>query len=99
MHWLPRESIPPAPDSMFISTEQPTHSVRTGRWGDEVWLGAAGGSFKPGESQEAEATLKDLGDFARTEFGIDPIDYQWTNEDYQSMDGMPFVGRASSSSS
>jgi glycine/D-amino acid oxidase-like deaminating enzyme/nitrite reductase/ring-hydroxylating ferredoxin subunit len=98
-HALVAARIDPAraPDGMFISTEQPTHSVRTGRWGDEVWLIAAGGSFKPGESEEAEATLKDLGDFARTEFGIDSIDYQWTNEDYQSMDGMPFVGRASSS--
>jgi glycine/D-amino acid oxidase-like deaminating enzyme/nitrite reductase/ring-hydroxylating ferredoxin subunit len=86
-----------APDGMFISTEQPTHSVRTGRWGHETWLVAAGGSFKPGESEEAEATLKDLVGFLRTEFGIGSIDYQWTNEDYKSMDGMPFVGRASSS--
>ena len=33
----------------------------------------------------------------QTEFGVDLIDYCWTNEDYESMDGMPFVGRASSS--
>ena len=31
----------------------------------------------------------------QTEFGVDLIDYCWTNEDYESMDGMPFVGRAS----
>jgi glycine/D-amino acid oxidase-like deaminating enzyme/nitrite reductase/ring-hydroxylating ferredoxin subunit len=86
-----------APDGMFISAEQPTRSVRTARWGEEVWLVAAGGSFKPGEAEEAEATLKDLVDFLRTEFAVDSIDYQWINEDYESMDGMPFVGRASSS--
>ena len=85
-----------APDGMFISAEQPTRSVRTARWGDEAWLVAAGGSFKPGDSEEAEATLKDLVEFVRSEFGIDAIDYQWVNEDYESMDGMPFVGRASS---
>ena len=39
--------------------------------------------------------LKDLVGFLRTEFGVDSIDYYWTNEDYESMDGMPFVGRAS----
>ena len=36
----------------------------------------------------AEATLQDLAGFLRTAFGIDSIDYQWTNEDYESMDGM-----------
>jgi glycine/D-amino acid oxidase-like deaminating enzyme/nitrite reductase/ring-hydroxylating ferredoxin subunit len=84
-----------APDGMFISTEQPTQSVRTTRRGDEVWLIAAGGSFKPGHSGKAEESLKDLMDFLRTEFGVDRIDYHWTNEDYESMDGMPFIGRAS----
>jgi glycine/D-amino acid oxidase-like deaminating enzyme/nitrite reductase/ring-hydroxylating ferredoxin subunit len=98
-HALVAARIDPAraPDGMFISTEQPTRSVRTARWGEETWLVAAGGSFKPGQSDEAEATLKDLVDFLRTEFGVDSVEFRWTNEDYESMDGMPFVGRASSS--
>jgi hypothetical protein len=98
-HALVAARIDPAraPDGMFISAEQPTRSVRTARWGDEAWLVAAGGSFKPGDSEEAEATLKDLVEFVRAEFGIVAIDYQWVNEDYESMDGMPLVGRASSS--
>jgi glycine/D-amino acid oxidase-like deaminating enzyme/nitrite reductase/ring-hydroxylating ferredoxin subunit len=98
-HALVAARIDPAraPDGMFISAEQPTRSVRMARWCEETWLVAAGGSFKPGESEEAEATLKDLVDFVRTEFGVESIDYYWTNEDYESMDGMPFVGRASSS--
>jgi glycine/D-amino acid oxidase-like deaminating enzyme/nitrite reductase/ring-hydroxylating ferredoxin subunit len=86
-----------APDGMFISTEQPTRSVRTARWGEETWLVATGGAFKPGESDEAEATLQDLTEALRAEFGVQSIGYRWTNEDYESMDGMPFVGRASSS--
>jgi hypothetical protein len=36
-----------APDGMFISTEQPTHSVRTARWRDQVWLVAVGGPSSP----------------------------------------------------
>jgi nitrite reductase/ring-hydroxylating ferredoxin subunit len=39
----------------------------------------------------------DLEGFLRSEFKVDLNDYYWTNEDYESMDGMPFVGRASSS--
>ena len=86
-----------APDGMFISTEQPTHSVRTARWRDQVWLVAVGGSFKPGHPDEAERMFQDLEDFLRSEFKVNLIDYYWTNEDYESMDGMPFVGRANSS--
>jgi glycine/D-amino acid oxidase-like deaminating enzyme/nitrite reductase/ring-hydroxylating ferredoxin subunit len=86
-----------APDGMFISTEQPTHSVRTARWRDQVWLVAVGGSFKPGHADEAERMSQDLEGFLRSEFKANLIDYYWTNEDYESMDGMPFVGRASSS--
>ena len=86
-----------APDGMFINTEQPTHSVRTARWDDEIWLVAVGGSFKPGHGDEARRMLQDLEDFLRREFGVGSIDYSWTNEDYESMDGLPFVGRASSS--
>ena len=64
-HALVAAQVDPAraPDGMFLSAEQPTHSVRTGRWGDKVWLVAAGGSFKPGETEEGEATLKDLVEF------------------------------------
>jgi glycine/D-amino acid oxidase-like deaminating enzyme/nitrite reductase/ring-hydroxylating ferredoxin subunit len=85
-----------APDGMFISTEQPTHSVRTARWRDQVWLVAVGGTYKPGDADEAERMFQDLESFLRSEFGVDAIEYRWTNEDYESMDGMPFVGRASS---
>jgi glycine/D-amino acid oxidase-like deaminating enzyme/nitrite reductase/ring-hydroxylating ferredoxin subunit len=86
-----------APDGMFIGAEQPTHSVRTARWGHHVWLIAVGGSFKPGHPAEGERMFQDLEGFLRTEFKVSSIDYYWTNEDYESMDGMPFVGRASSS--
>jgi hypothetical protein len=76
-----------ASDGMFISTERPTHSVRTTRRGDEIWLIAVVGSFKPGQSGKAEESFNVLMDFLRTEFGVDRIDYYWTNEHYKSMDG------------
>jgi len=98
-HALVAARIDPAraPDGMFISTGQPTHSVRRARWGDETWLVAVGAAFKPGHPAEAEKAFKDLGDFVRGAFGIGGVGYYWTNEDFESMDGMPFVGRASSS--
>jgi glycine/D-amino acid oxidase-like deaminating enzyme/nitrite reductase/ring-hydroxylating ferredoxin subunit len=86
-----------APDGMFISAGEPTHSIRTARWGDATWLVAVGNSYKPGHPEEETKSFEDLTAFLRGEFGIGSIDYRWTNEDYESMDGMPFIGRASSS--
>jgi glycine/D-amino acid oxidase-like deaminating enzyme/nitrite reductase/ring-hydroxylating ferredoxin subunit len=85
-----------APDGMFISCDRPTHSVRTARWDDETYLVAVGGAYKPGDPDQASEMLKDLQRFVRDEFGVQAIDYHWTNEDYEPMDGMPFIGHASS---
>jgi glycine/D-amino acid oxidase-like deaminating enzyme/nitrite reductase/ring-hydroxylating ferredoxin subunit len=85
-----------APDGMFISAERPTHSVRTARWGDETYLVAVGGAYKPGHTHEQIEMFDKLKRFVCGQFRVQSIDYYWTNEDYESMDGMPFVGRASS---
>ena len=85
-----------APDGMFISAGTPTHSVRTARRGDDVFLVAVGGSYKPGHTDAEMTAFDDLTGFVKGEFGLGSIDYCWTNEDYESMDGMPFVGRARS---
>jgi glycine/D-amino acid oxidase-like deaminating enzyme/nitrite reductase/ring-hydroxylating ferredoxin subunit len=85
-----------APDGMFISAGTPTHSVRSARSGDDMFLVAVGSSYKPGHTDAQIKAFEDLAAFLGGEFGIDAIDYYWTNEDYESMDGMPFVGRARS---
>jgi nitrite reductase/ring-hydroxylating ferredoxin subunit len=83
---------------MFISADQPTRSVRAARWGGQTWLVAVGGAFKPGQPDAARRSFEELVRDLRGDFGIEEIAYAWTNEDFESMDGMPFVGRASSSS-
>ena len=86
-----------APDGMFISAGAPTHSIRTAKRGDETWLVTVGNTYKPGHPDEEMEAFEDLTAFLRDEFGVGSIDYRWTNEDYESMDGLPFIGRASSS--
>lgn len=85
-----------APDGMFISVdEDPTHSVRTARMGDAAYLVFAGGSYKTGQEEELRQRVEDLERYIRGNFPIASIDYSWTNEDYDSMDRVPFVGRPS----
>ena len=85
-----------APDGMFISAGTPTHSIRTARADGATWLVAVGGAYKPGHPDEAAQMFKDLERFVRQELGAGSVEYYWTNEDYNSMDGVPFIGRASS---
>ena len=86
-----------APDGMLSAPGGPRISIRTAPWGDETWLVAVGGSYKPGRPDEETKTFEDLRALVRGELGVGSIGYSWTNENYESMDGVPFIGRASSS--
>lgn len=83
-------------DGMYISAEEPIHSFRSYIDGDgNSWLIAVGQSFQTGHSEQELESFKDLEAFLRQHFGIDKFDFKWTNHDYYSMDGVPFIGRAS----
>jgi glycine/D-amino acid oxidase-like deaminating enzyme/nitrite reductase/ring-hydroxylating ferredoxin subunit len=87
-----------APAGMFISAGSPTHSVRTARWSETPYVVAVGEAFKPGQPEQSMRMFEDLARFVGEAFAVASIDYYWTNEDFNSMDGMPFVGRATSGS-
>ena len=85
---VPREPV----DGMFISIDDPTRSLRSVRRGDHHWLLVVGPSFTPGEEDAAhEAALIET--FAREHFPVEAIDHAWWNEDYYSVDRLPYVGR------
>lgn len=86
-----------APEGMYISTGSPSHSFRLDASGSSPYLIAVGGTYKTGATQDEQHMLADLENFVRQAFGMEHPEYRWTNEDFQSMDGLPFVGRASSS--
>lgn len=81
------------PGGMFISVDDPTHSLR---WhGDNegrTWLIALGPRFRTG-SEDTERGFEDLEAFTRQYFPIGPVEYRWWNEDFESVDGIPYVGR------
>jgi Rieske Fe-S protein len=81
-----------APDGMFISTEEPSHSVRTQRHGDGMLLIAVGGGYKTGHA-DTEKVFRELEAFVRAHFDIGAIEYRWGNQDYDSMDRVPYVGK------
>ena len=85
-----------APDGMFITVDQPTHSLRWHRDAlDRLWMLALGPRFRTG-SEDTDEGFRDLEAWARTYFPIKSVEYRWWNEDFQSADGIPYVGRLTS---
>ncbi len=83
------------PDGMYISVETPRHSTRGHR--DESgqdWMIFTGPSFRHGHVDEERQAFAEIEAFAARHFGVRP-EYRWTNEDYTSMDHVPFVGWSS----
>jgi glycine/D-amino acid oxidase-like deaminating enzyme/nitrite reductase/ring-hydroxylating ferredoxin subunit len=76
-----------APAAMYLSTEQPAHSIRA--HGD--WLLVGGESHKTGQADAAERYTR-LETWARERFGIEP-ELRWATQDHMPLDGVPYVGR------
>lgn len=82
-----------APEGMFITIDEPTHSIRTAQDEQGTILIVIGPSFTPGHKSDTARGYKDLEAFARSHFNIQPVEYRWMNQDYDSMDGVPYVGK------
>lgn len=81
------------PEGMYISTETPTRSVRGGRGADgKPVLVAIGDAFTTGHA-DVGAKFRDLEAWLREHFPVQAIDYHWGNQDYDSADGVPYIGR------
>ncbi|WP_173933546.1 FAD-dependent oxidoreductase [Chelativorans sp. Marseille-P2723] len=83
-------------EGMFINAGSPSHSLRTAERDGQTYLIAAGGEYKQGEEEDQQRMMDDLRTFLEKEFGIRTLSHAWTNEDFRPMDGVAFVGPASS---
>ena len=84
-------------DGMFVAAGPSSYSFRVDTSGDTSHIVAAGPSYETGVPEDLSESFGKLEVFLREHFGVQKPAFRWTNEDFRSMDGMPFVGRASSS--
>ena len=85
------------PDGMYINVENPSHSIRTHRAASgEIYGIVAGTSFKPGHTDEERKHFEEIESWLAEHFDAGPVEHRWVNEDYQPMDGAPFIGWSSS---
>lgn len=83
----------PVPQSMSISAESPTRSLRTYDRNGQHHLLVGGESHRPGAVPDERSHWERLESWARQHFALGAVDYRWSAHDYTSVDGMPYVGR------
>ena len=78
---------------MFLSTEQPTHSVRVTEDGDGLLLIVGGEGHKTGRVDDTGERYDRLLAWVRERFGVSDVTHRWSTHDYTSTDRVPYVGR------
>jgi glycine/D-amino acid oxidase-like deaminating enzyme/nitrite reductase/ring-hydroxylating ferredoxin subunit len=84
-----------APDGMFLGIDDPELSVRTHRDEHGLALISDGRAFKAAHEPDVESVWRELEAQVRRWFKVRAIEWRWANQDYQSMDSVPYVGRQS----
>jgi glycine/D-amino acid oxidase-like deaminating enzyme/nitrite reductase/ring-hydroxylating ferredoxin subunit len=81
-----------APQGMYLSTDSPSHTVRSHPTADGEIVIAGGESHKTGQADEAEAVQR-LEAWARARFDVRSIEYRWSTQDNMPVDSLPYIGR------
>jgi glycine/D-amino acid oxidase-like deaminating enzyme/nitrite reductase/ring-hydroxylating ferredoxin subunit len=81
-----------APRGMYISTEDPVHSVRSTPFGDGRLLIVGGEGHKTGQEPRTDERYERLLDWARERLGVAEPAYRWSTQDNFSVDRVPYVG-------
>jgi glycine/D-amino acid oxidase-like deaminating enzyme len=83
------------PEGMYLSTGQPTRSLRAVRAGDGRELLLVGGSGHPvGRDLPNSAHVTELIGWAEQTYGMSRVEHRWAAHDYVSADLMPHIGAA-----
>jgi glycine/D-amino acid oxidase-like deaminating enzyme/nitrite reductase/ring-hydroxylating ferredoxin subunit len=82
-----------APQGMYLSTESPSHTVRSHPTADGEMVIAGGESHKTGQGGDTAARVARLEQWARERFDVRSIEYRWSTQDNMPVDGVPFIGR------
>jgi glycine/D-amino acid oxidase-like deaminating enzyme/nitrite reductase/ring-hydroxylating ferredoxin subunit len=83
-----------APQGMYLSTESPSHTVRSHPTDRGELVIAGGESHKVGQSGEDTAErVARLEQWARSRFDVTEVAYRWSTQDNMPIDGVPYVGR------
>lgn len=80
------------PDGLFWDTDDPYHYTRLQpREGGDL-LVVGGADHKTGHEEETEASYRDLEAYVRDRWPVASIEYRWSSQFYEPIDGLPYIG-------
>ncbi|MEA2436787.1 MAG: hypothetical protein QOF65_1343 [Thermoleophilaceae bacterium] len=82
-----------APQGMYLSTESPSHTVRSHPTTKGEMVIAGGESHKTGQGGDTAERVARLERWARERFDVRSIEYRWSTQDNMPVDGVPYIGR------
>ena len=85
-------------EGMYISSDQPTRSVRTIRDGDRTIMLIGGEGHNVGQEEDKESHYANLEAWARQHYGLTEITHRWSTQDGSTVDDLPYVGTLRKSS-
>ena len=83
-------------EGMYISSEEPTISLRTAKYGDEYLLIVVGFDHKTGAQIDLNNSYRYLEEVAKSLYPEGNIKYHWSTEDCITLDKIPYIGKFSS---
>src|SRR3546814_9308777 len=78
---------------MFITAEEPAHSIRSGSDEEGALLIVLGPHFDTGQQGDVAEQFRLLECWARSRFEVGAAVWRWGNEDYDTAARVPFVGQ------
>ena len=81
------------PLGLFWDTEDPYHYIRSQASDGGPLLIVGGEDHKTGQDEDTTARFEALLDFAAARFKVASVQYRWSAQVIEPMDGLPFIGR------
>ncbi|MGG2399942.1 FAD-dependent oxidoreductase [Pseudomonas sp. SH1-B] len=83
-------------DGMFISADEPTHSIRMAQDQNGPLILVLGPRFNTGQDGDVAQRFVELEQWARQHLPVQEAVWRWCNEDYDTPDRMAYVGEPDS---
>jgi glycine/D-amino acid oxidase-like deaminating enzyme/nitrite reductase/ring-hydroxylating ferredoxin subunit len=82
----------PTPHGLFWDTDDPYHYTRTQQTAEGSVVIIGGEDHKTGTEPDTEARFQALADWAAARLPVERVDYRWSGQIIEPVDGLPYIG-------
>lgn len=80
------------PDALIYDLHSPYHYFRTQEINGNKYLIVGGEDHKSAHSPNTQYSFIKLESYIRKYFDVESVDYQWSSQFFESVDGLPYIG-------